>query len=407
MSWPHEQESGQRPRKRYWTTAPAKDDYALHVFDLASTDGWGNLLDLNGGASAPCIIAAPGKLHKTYMCCLVLRNDVAKPKRKNPEELQDEIRLHFKVYSDTPLPDLRITPKQYFASNYAKNVPNRQPLYNLRNSDPYYADTYHDYISFMTDGDAQVDELLIAFTAFLLGLNLTVYIQSEQQVPTVLSFIGIEQMWFPTLKVCIIFDGANFQLIDPPVEEQSVQAEELSSEPLCTLLSMGFSRKNAEQALLKASGNVELAIQHILSLPRVTLPDISDEILIPEMAANQLQQPSSRVELLTSIEKFHDACNSKASSESLPVSTEVNVSFNVVFLVAYRENIFGSMLLGKRHDVVKYRVVSFTMRNQLIVVYDGDIRELSSKSKKLAFFSQLYPVILHQDVISVRIARLN
>ena len=73
---------------------------------------------------------------------------------ENPEELQDEIRLHFKVYSDTPLPDLRITPKQYFASNYAKNVPNRQPLYNLRNSDPYYADTYHDYISFMTDCDA-------------------------------------------------------------------------------------------------------------------------------------------------------------------------------------------------------------------------------------------------------------
>ena len=89
MSWPHEQESGQRPRKRYWTTAPAKDDYALHVFDLASTEGWGNLLDLNGGASAPCIIAAPGKLHKTYMCCLVLRNDDAKPKRKNPKELQE------------------------------------------------------------------------------------------------------------------------------------------------------------------------------------------------------------------------------------------------------------------------------------------------------------------------------
>ena len=77
----------QHDMKRHWTEAPV-EQYELHVFDLDHTDGWGDLLDLNGGESAPCLTAAPGKLHKNYMCCLVLRCDAATPKKKKLERLQ-------------------------------------------------------------------------------------------------------------------------------------------------------------------------------------------------------------------------------------------------------------------------------------------------------------------------------
>ena len=71
-------------RKRQWV----EEDYDLHVFDLNHTGGWGNLLELNGGESAPCLTAAPGKLHKLYMCCLVLRYDAAAQSKKKRRQLQ-------------------------------------------------------------------------------------------------------------------------------------------------------------------------------------------------------------------------------------------------------------------------------------------------------------------------------
>jgi hypothetical protein len=58
-----------------------EEEYDLHVFELDNTDGWGSLLDLNEGPSAPWITAAPGQLHKAYMCCLVLRDE---PSHKRP-----------------------------------------------------------------------------------------------------------------------------------------------------------------------------------------------------------------------------------------------------------------------------------------------------------------------------------
>ena len=74
-------------RKRQWTNE-ANEAYDLHVFDLSATDGWCDLLDLNGGESAPCLAAAPGKLHKLYMCCLVLRYDAAMQSKKKRRQLQ-------------------------------------------------------------------------------------------------------------------------------------------------------------------------------------------------------------------------------------------------------------------------------------------------------------------------------
>lgn len=327
----------------------------------------------------------------------------------SPQQLREIVCDNMCSYQSQILPGFGFSPIAYFNMFYGEHVQDRRCLSFLNHKSKSsvngcFVNSFLEYATLMKDDDIQFDTLVFAFCAFILGLNLTVHTQSD--VPdgsvTIHSYRGIEQASCPLFKICILLEGVNFKLIDQPDEVQP----ELSSESLCTLLSMGFPREKAEQALLAASGDVELAIQHLLSLRRVTLPDIPDEILEPEMAAIQLEQPSSPVELLTSIENFHDACNLKASSESLPESTSVNVLFNVVFLDAYRENLFGSMLLGERHDV-KYRVVSFTMRNQSIVAYDGDIRNLSRKANKLAFYSQLYPEILHQDVISVRIERLN
>jgi hypothetical protein len=61
--------------KRQRPTGDASEAYDLHVFELDDIYGWASLLALNEGPSAPWITAAPGQLHKNYMCCLVLRDE--------------------------------------------------------------------------------------------------------------------------------------------------------------------------------------------------------------------------------------------------------------------------------------------------------------------------------------------
>ena len=75
-------------RKRVWTEGEPSEDkaYSLHVYGLRETDGWYDLLHLNGGESAPCIMAAPGELHVAYMCCLVLQ-EAAMPTPKKQRQL--------------------------------------------------------------------------------------------------------------------------------------------------------------------------------------------------------------------------------------------------------------------------------------------------------------------------------
>ena len=67
---------------------PRDGVYSLRVFDLRATGGWTNLLDLNGGTSAPWITAAPGDGHSTHMCCLVLHEPATPHKPNRLERLQ-------------------------------------------------------------------------------------------------------------------------------------------------------------------------------------------------------------------------------------------------------------------------------------------------------------------------------
>ena len=346
----------------------------------------------------------------------------------NPQELQISVLENLYVYQNTPLPGLGLYPVQYFNAIYAESVSTRRPLCRLYNnpslgesSQPHFVDSFDEYIDMMKHSNAQVDRLIVAFTAFILRLNLTVFIQPEQEdrrettsVPF-LHYAAIQTSLDTVFNVSIELVGNEFRLLDPCDEPQSVQHEDLSTDPLRELVSMGFSKDKAEKAFSGAGGDIAAAIENLLSLPRITLPDPDVLLFEPEITPRQQHVPpesfeytqcDSQFELLISTEQFWHACNKKASSKSFPVSTEVPVRFNAVYCDLCRDHLFGSFMLGEKHDV-KYRVVSFTMMNRSIVAYHGPIGSLSRKSGKHAFFSQLYPVIHHQDVISVRIARLN
>jgi hypothetical protein len=356
---------------------------------------------------------------------------------------------------------------------------------------PLFVDTFEKYMDWMQHPNTHVDGLIVAFAASFLDMNLKVYTRAISEVqhetsdiPEVSHLISMgfsrtasekvllesggnveaaiekllqmqvqlsgpseakRDVWYEQpygsdsgwVSISMIQDENHFQLILPDKEQQSSQSEDLSTDPLRELVSMGFSREKAGKSLSEAGGDMAAAIENLLSPPRVTLPEISAELLFePEMTSRQrhvpppfsvisdefLFEPEMTLRkqhvpppsfgytqcnsLLTSPHQFYDACKSKTSSESFPKSTEVHVSFNAVYCDLNHDYLFGSIMLGDHHDV-RYRVVSFTMMDRSIVAYHGPIENLSRKSEKLAFFSQLYPVIHHQDVISVRIARLN
>jgi hypothetical protein len=84
-------------RKRQCPTGDESEAYDLHVFELDDVYGWASLLALNGDPSAPWITAAPGHLHKNYMCCLVLRNE---PSHKRP--LKTELQSLGQQYGAEP-----------------------------------------------------------------------------------------------------------------------------------------------------------------------------------------------------------------------------------------------------------------------------------------------------------------
>lgn len=343
------------------------------------------------------------------------------------------------------IPGLGLTPLEYFEKEYSREAKTRQYLRNLHYNDivvgrgenplsnPLFVNNFEEYLFWMEQQNTHVDGLIVAFAAFYLELDLTVYTRglSEVQletsdIPEVMQLISMgfskseaeqvlaqtqgnieaaiekllqinvlasapseakQDVWheqpYPCesgIKISIILDGGHFQLIVPDEEPA-----DFSSDILWDFMSAEVAEPTGQQ--------------------RLQLPEISD-VFLEEPQSVQHTQVGPSHGIITQPPQFYNACLCALTAASFPFYTNVPVEFNSSYLSVFWEHLFGSLHIVE-HNFVKYRVVSFTMQDGSKVPYHGAISNLSKSTEKKIFFDQLCQQIQYQNVVSVNIARLN
>jgi hypothetical protein len=332
---------------------------------------------------------------------------------------------------DDTIPGLNLTPLQYFDSVYAPRVENRESLFNLSyntriaeegktlSQKPLYVDCFGQYIEVMKHHKTYADNLIVAMSAHVLGLNLRVYTQSLTQVQETSDLPGVQDlisMGFRKLDAEDALKQTNWNFLDALDKLTSKtpgQSEEQPDVWRAQFYNTEETRHLDCVQLLNTGDHFMLILSEEAGegRRRICLPEVPDCLLTEEPVQHR---PSSSFgytqfessHLITCPDEFFDKCKSEIVAKFFPNSVTVHVQFNSVYAEINNVYLFSSLEFVE-HDSVKYRVVSFTMENGAQVSYHGCIENLSKGSEKKAFFNQLYQAIQHQNVVSVRLVRLE
>jgi hypothetical protein len=410
-----------------------------------------NLLDVppDGACFFHCLVAGLSLLLRTTRIDRRIPNDSG--------QLRLYLCSNLLELANIKIPGLELSPLKYFDMEYSRNAEPRQCLHNSNynafvaqtggdpNKTPLFVDTFREYLEWMKNPSTQVDGLIVAFAAAFLGLDLTVYtqalteVQEDSHIPEVKQLISMgfkksiveevltqtqrnvdaaieillqmdstkseekQRVWYEqrycwhsnAIKISMIQDGYHFKLILPDEEQQSVQPEE--SQKLSELMSYGFSREKTEQALIQANGEMQAAVEKLLSLPRVVLPDVPEELL---------NSPESASSCVFSREQLYSIfnCELQRSSPRLPQNLLVEVRIQRCADPHFLRSLFDGFIFPELGDV-KYRIVCFTFEDESNIVWSKNVEDLSHGAEKKHFFSQFWGKIAIQSVTRVVIEK--
>jgi len=414
-----------------------------------------------------CLIAAFSQHSTSFVIDPQIPRDSGGLRRYVCEHLKKYTEVDIPGLGVSPIPGLGVSPLEYFRIEYSESARVRQRLHNSdynaslvqRGEDPHmkplFCDTFENYLEWMKHPRTQVDGLIVAFSAFVLKIDLTVYTRSisdihletsdVQEVSCLISMgfskcaaervlletsgdmdaaidrllqrdtthsatseakqdgkdVWREQPYhYPSsvFKISLIQDGYHFQLIVHEVQE-SVQPEELSSFPIFSLMPLGFPRQKAEQALVKANGDVEAAVEILLSERRVTvmLPDVSEELL---------SSPESALSCVANREQLYRIinCELQMHFSELPRNLVVEVRIQRCADAHFLKSLIDGFIFPEL-DNVKYRIVCFTFEDESNIVWSKKVEDLSHSAEKMQFFCQVWEKIAIQSVTRVVLER--
>ena len=356
-----------------------------------------------------------------------------------------------KKYSEVRIPGLGVTPLEYFLTEYSGSARVRQHLHNSDynanlvqrgedpNMKPLFVNSFGNYLEWMMHPRTQVDGLIVAFAAFFLKINLTVYTRaiSEVQLETsdvvevrhlismgfsksaaeqvLLETAGnmeaaidrllqrestqsaaseanqdIKDVWHEQPYHCPS-NGINISLIQDGCHFQLIVHKELSSSPFFDLMSIGFQRQKAEQALVEANGDLEA--------PRVILPDIPEELF------SSPEENASAVSIQTRDQLYH-VCDSvlKRNFLGLPQHFHLDVRIPNGTDAKFYASLLDSFVFPEL-DMASYRIVCFRFDDDTQVAHSGTIAELSHRNMKMQFFTQLWERITQKSVTHIVLER--
>jgi hypothetical protein len=346
------------------------------------------------------------------------------------------------------IPGLGVTPLDYFLKEYSGSARVRQHLHNSdynatlveRGEDPHmkplFVNSFGNYLELMMHPRTQVDGLIVAFAAFFLKINLTVYTRaiSEVQLETsdvveVRHLISMgfsksaaeqvlletsgnmeaaidrllqrestqsaaseakQDVWHEQPYHCPS-NGINFSLIQDGFHFQLIVQKELSSSPFFDLMSIGFQRQKAEQALVEANGDLEA--------PRVILPDIPEELF-------SSPEENASADSIQTRDQFYHVCDSvlKRYFLELPQHFHLDVRIPNGTDAKFYASLLDSFVFPEL-DMASYRIVCFRFDDDTQVAHSGTIAELSHRNVKMQFFTQLWESITQKSVTHIVLER--
>jgi hypothetical protein len=346
----------------------------------------------------------------------------------NSEELRRFICENLRRNPKVMIPGLGISPLEYFITEYSKEAKNRQHLHNSyynqilvgRGQDPLqnplYVDTFEKYLEWMEHPNTQVDDLVVGFTALILGLNATVYrrpiseVSEDSEIPQVEQLISmgfkksvVEEVLARTqgnveqaLEILLQMDSASAHVQQPAQQVWHAQYYPNRGIKMCFINDRSHFQLVVPDEVSDAvpvSQQAQVRAEQILQLP-----DISDELSKNDQSETQHLPTSPQIR---TCQQLYDFCNlylQKCSKLPTLLRLDVHIARCI-------DGDFVKLLLERfifpDCGMVNYRIVCFTFDDETRVAHDVSIDQLSHSGVKMQFFRKLWNSITLKSVTRV------
>jgi hypothetical protein len=430
-------------------------------------------LHLEGGVILLALLFNVPKDGACFFHCLVLffgkyyadNDDELPPFFRDSQVLRIYVCARLSEMMDVPITGLGQTARSYIETEYLGIARNRKCLHSSfwnkqiaeAGHDPskvkLYVDTFEDYVSWMAHENTQVDALIVAFTAQLFELNLSVLTRSVSEVLESSENGNVQiliEMGFSKHDAEKALADANDNL-DGAIENLSQRKQNLDSgdepkiwreQPYVNLSNINIYLVNDEAhfQLLEVlddvrlkfvqfpfpSGGAEAQQFHDDYLPNDNedFSQLLAQVANDTVVQNQRQMSSEafvfehqqwmsseaaffeHAHQMISEDEFIELCDSQLSHLT------VLHQFSDVDVVLTKDNLVSLMkFLSKRFMIpslgLNYRIVCFYMNDGSNVAYQCSSKhDFSRREKKMAFFDELFSNISGKFVTSVKLERL-
>jgi len=307
---------------------------------------------------------------------------------------------------------LRMTPLEFFETTYGPDAQNRETLVNSHLSlEQRTPRTFEEYVEAMKHQNTYADNLIVAFSAHVLEVDMTVYTCSRSSVQKPLT--GVENvdkivaMGFKVESVeAALKNSASLEealekllsdpsaaFVEPPSEDVWRTEQYISGKPIHISLINNYDH-----------------FQLVMELnPRVRLPDIDcisdDEDSKPPSQLHH-EPPSFGHTQPPSREQFYETCADflKSIPPELPQDLHIRYQIKKCPDIKFLVSLIDSFTFPE-FDMAQYRIVAFCFNDGELVSHTGCIAELSHRTAKVSFFSQIWAKISTTGVHSVVLGR--
>jgi len=341
-----------------------------------------------------------------FFHCIVLQYSLLFGENIDPWHLRRGICNSLLQHRETFIPGLQMTPQEFFDSNYGLSAEKREILVNsYLDHAQRTPDTFEAYVEAMSHHNTFADNLIVAFTAYVLDINMTVFTcsrMSVKQCPT-----GNDD--FDKL----VSMGFNVSSVQNALKSKSFQDafEQLLSDPSANFVPAPTSDVwRGEQYGSGKTVSIVLIndydhFQLVTDLEKqVVLPDveIDDEDLQPSPHHSHHEVYSFGHTQRSLREDFFNKCHANLSGYHEPPQ-----DFRIVFSIPRGTDVSSLIdsFLFPDLAMVRYRIYAIMFDDTVIISHSGNIEELSHRKAKEVFFPKIWAKISTCGVYSVHLQK--
>ena len=311
-------------------------------------------------------------------------------------------------HRNTEIPGLYITPQEFFDKTYGPSAEKREILLNshldLTKRSP---STFEEYVEAMSYHNTYADNLIVAFSAYVLDINITVYTCSRTSVKQCSTgnddVDNLVSMGFRVSSAQNALKGKSFEdalqqlLSDPSARfvpaptKDDWRGEQYGSDKMVGII------------LINDCDHFQLvtSLENRNVLPDVEIDD-DDENLQPHPHHLHHEPPSFGYTQYSIRNNFFELCQ-----HYLEKCSEPPQDFHINYQIEQGTDVSSLIdsFIFPVLDMVRYRIIGIYFNDTIYISHSGNIEELSHASAKNNFFSRIREKILTTGVYSVVLQR--